>query len=371
MDIAILGGGIAGLAAAIHLRQLGYDPVVYERDAVRVRHGHGFILLEEGLASLDAFGLAGAWTAKGERIERFILRRPDGSEVHEVGLRGAYGFRRSAFVEVLEKAVPADRIRMAKRVQGLEYEAGPARVRRVDFADGTHIEADLYIEAVGKESALRAALHPGRAFGPMLVREMVSHTVAPDMADILATRFLKYQDPRGGLAVGLVPCGQGQLLWYLQFDAQQHPFTGTTGADKEAFARGLVGGWAEPIAELIRRTDFELSYVWNTADLDPLRSLNAANAVLMGDAAHPFLPFTSQGVNAALTDVRVLGEHLVRELGPGARRADPAALARALAGYSAERLPDITRIVASGRELRERFLHPDRFPDDGVLPISK
>ena len=32
---------------------------------------------------------------------------------------------------------------------------------------------------------------------------------------------------------------------------------------------------------------------------------------------------------------------------------------------------NITRIVASGRQLRERFLHPDRFPDDGVIPISK
>lgn len=371
MDIAILGGGIAGLAAAIHLRQLGHDPVVYERDAERVRHGHGFILLEEGLASLDAFGLAHAWHAKGERIERFVLRRPDGVDLAEVPLTGAVGFRRSAFVDLLEQALPADRIRRPKRVQGVEYESGTRRVRYVAFADGTQVEADLYIEAVGKESALRAALHPGRAFGPVLVREMVSHTVAPDMADILATRFLKYQDPRGGVAVGLVPCGLGQLLWYIQFDAARFPFTGTTGADKAAFAKHLVGDWAEPIAELIRRTDFELSYVWNTADLDPLPSLHAANAVLIGDAAHPFLPFTSQGVNAALADVRVLGERLVHELGASPATVPPAALERALAGYSAKRLPDITRIVASGRELRERFLHPDRFPGDGVIPISK
>ncbi len=371
MEIAILGGGIAGLAAAIHLRQLGYDPVVYEREAERVRHGHGFILLEEGLASLDAFGLAGAWHAKGERIERFILRRPDGTAQAELPLTGAYGFRRSAFVDLLEQALPADRVRMGRRVQGVDYEPARRRVRSVSFADGARLEADLFIEAVGKDSAIRAALHPGRAFGPVLVREMVSHTVAPDMADILATRFLKYQDPRGGVAVGLVPCGQGQLLWYLQFDAARFPFTGTTGAEKAAFAHRLVGEWAEPIAELIRRTDFELSYVWNTSDLDPLPDLHGANAMLIGDAAHPFLPFTSQGVNAALTDVRVLGAHLVRELGGQPDAVEPVALERALAGYSRARLPEITRIVASGRELRERFLHPDRFPDGGGIPISK
>ena len=371
MRIAILGGGIAGLAAAIHLRQLGWDPVVHERDVQRVRHGHGFILLAEGLAVLDAFGFAGTWRDHGERIERFVLRRPEGTDLHEEPMVGAYGFRRSAFVELLEHALPTDALRMGQRVQSVAYEPGTRRVRSVALADGTSLQADLYIDAVGKESAVRAALHPGAVFGPVLVREMVSHAVAPDMADILATRFLKYQDPRGGLAVGLVPCGQGRLLWYVQFDAKRHPFTGTTGAERAAFIRGLVGEWGEPIAELIRRTDFELSYVWNTSDLDPLPSLHGANAVLIGDAAHPFLPFTSQGVNAALADVRTLGACLVQELGAGATRVDPVALERALARYSSERSPEISRIVASGRQLRERFLHPERFPDDGVIPISK
>ena len=231
MRIAILGGGIAGLAAAIHLRQLGWDPVVHERDVQRVRHGHGFILLAEGLAVLDAFGFAGTWRDHGERIERFVLRRPEGTDLHEEPMVGAYGFRRSAFVELLDHALPTDALRMGQRVQSVAYEPGTRRVRSVALADGTSLQADLYIDAVGKESAVRAALHPGAVFGPVLVREMVSHAVAPDMADILATRFLKYQDPAGGLAVGLVPCGQGRLLWYVQFDAKRHPFTGTTGAE--------------------------------------------------------------------------------------------------------------------------------------------
>ena len=66
-----------------------------------------------------------------------------------------------------------------------------------------------------------------------------------------------------------------------------------------------------------------------------------------------------------------LGACLVQELGAGATRVDPVALERALERYSNERLPEITRIVTSGRLLRERFLHPHRFPGDKVIPISK
>lgn len=371
MDIAILGGGIAGLAAAVRLRQLGWDPVVYERDEVRVRHGHGFILLETGLGSLAEFGLGARVPDKGHVIDRFVLRRPDGTDVRDTPFTGAMGFRRGEFMDLLEHAVPADRLRMGKRIAHVEWDAAAHRLRGVTFEDGERIEADLFVESVGKESAVRAAMHPERRFGEVLVRELVSHVHHAGIAATLGTRFLKYQRAEGGISMGMVPCGHDQIVWYLQFDALRHPFNGRTGPEKAAFARSLVGTWAEPAAELIERTDFDRSFVWNTSDLDPLPSLHGANVALIGDSAHPFLPFTSQGVNAALDDVRVLGDRLAHELGAGARRAEPAALERALAAYSAARLPEIARIVASGRELRERFLHPERFPDDGVLPISK
>jgi 2-polyprenyl-6-methoxyphenol hydroxylase-like FAD-dependent oxidoreductase len=160
-------------------------------------------------------------------------------------------------------------------------------------------------------------------FGPVLVREMVSHAVAPDMADILATRFLKYQDPAGGLAGRTRAVRSGALAVVRAVRRAASPVHRHDRRRARRVHPRARGEWGEPIAELIRRTDFELSYVWNTSDLDPLPSLHGANAVLIGDAAHPFLPFTSQGVNAALADVRTLGACLVQELGAGRRASIP------------------------------------------------
>jgi 2-polyprenyl-6-methoxyphenol hydroxylase-like FAD-dependent oxidoreductase len=71
--------------------------------------------------------------------------------------------------------------------------------------------------------------------------------------------------------------------------------------------------------------------------------------VLVGDAAHPLLPFTSQGVGAALDDALTLARCVT---------AKPNDLPSALATYSAERLPHIARIVDGGRALQEEFLRP-------------
>ena len=370
MDIVILGGGIAGLAAARQLQQLGWSPAVYERDVTRVRHGHGFILLDEGLASLTAFGVRDAVAAKGHVLERFELRTDDGRTQLDGPFPGGMGFRRAPFVEALEASVPAERLHLGKRVAHIVHDATTRRVQRVDFDDGTSVCADLFIDAVGRSSAVRSALHPDAAFAPIRVRELVSQVHDAELARSLGSRFLKLQHARGGLAVGMVPSGADHVVWYLQFDAARFPFEGTTAAHREAFARALVGGWAEPVTALLRGTDFSRSHVWNTQDLDPLSSLHGANVALIGDAAHPFLPFTSQGVNAALADVQVLGACLARELGAGCGSLDAGSLERALTAYSASRLPVVARIAASGRALHERFLHPERFDEGAVIPLS-
>jgi 2-polyprenyl-6-methoxyphenol hydroxylase-like FAD-dependent oxidoreductase len=100
---------------------------------------------------------------------------------------------------------------------------------------------------------------------------------------------------------------------------------------------------------------------WRTTDLDPLPRLHRGNVVLVGDAAHPLLPFTSQGVPAALADAQTLGQGLV---GVDLRR--PAELSTALACYSDRRLPVLAQLIEQGRQLQHRFLSP---PPAGTAPL--
>jgi 2-polyprenyl-6-methoxyphenol hydroxylase-like FAD-dependent oxidoreductase len=372
LDVAILGGGIAGIAAAIRLQQMGGQPVVYERDLARVRHGHGFILLENGLQSLDRLGIGEAIRASGHRLERYELHRPDGALVFETAFQGSMGFRRGEFMDALESQLDAQHqppVRMGMKLAEVGFEPVTRSLEWVRFENGSKVRADLFVVAEGRHSRIRNALFPVHELTDVLVKELVCQVHDPELATDLGERFMKFQAEQGGVALGLVPCGHGQVVWYVQFDARRHPFEGRTAAEKKAFVEGLVGDWADPVPRLISGTDFDLGYVWNTNDLDPLPALHGGNVALIGDAAHPFLPFTSQGVNAALQDVLVLTECLEPWLSSvsGPRRG----IADALAAYSQRRLPEIHRIVASGRDLRERFLDPEKFLGELVVPVSK
>jgi 2-polyprenyl-6-methoxyphenol hydroxylase-like FAD-dependent oxidoreductase len=126
-----------------------------------------------------------------------------------------------------------------------------------------------------------------------------------------------------------------------------------------------VGQWPQPLPELIELTDFSESHVWFTTDLDPLPSFHRGNVVLVGDAAHPLLPFTSQGVGSALQDALSLATHI------GGQFDCPKKLEEGLRVFSDERLSCVTRFLQSGRELAERFLHPERFSGQELIPISK
>src|SRR5579863_7449472 len=69
-DIAIIGAGIAGLAAATLLRRAGHRVVVYERFAASQPIGSGLMVQPTGLAALERLGLRGAVEALGARVGR-------------------------------------------------------------------------------------------------------------------------------------------------------------------------------------------------------------------------------------------------------------------------------------------------------------
>ena len=372
--VLIVGGGIAGLACSIRLSQLGVPHLITERESSRARKGHGFILVKEGIELLKSMGAWAAIAPRGQKLSEFLLKRPDGSLVMTTPLENSMGFRRAEFISALENLLPPQTLSFNSQFTHFEWTPS-GRVTRSHFADGSSIAADIFIASDGARSRIRSTIFPQSQLEPGQVKELVCHIKSPALAATLKESFVKYQKKEGKIAFGLVPCGQDEVIWYLQFDSSEFQLEEDCAAAKRVFAVNLVGNWCHPIPEILAETDFEMAHLWNTADLDPLPSLHHENVVLIGDAAHAFLPFTSQGVNAALRDVEVLINKLRTTLTsekistplPG----QPLQLEAALEAYSRERLPDISRITSSGRGLRTRFLDPGRFAGEEVLPISK
>jgi 2-polyprenyl-6-methoxyphenol hydroxylase-like FAD-dependent oxidoreductase len=150
------------------------------------------------------------------------------------------------------------------------------------------------------------------------------------------------------------------VVWFLQFNAQRFPLRRETSAELRAFVDKLVGDWAQPIPRLLALTDFTATHVWRPVDTDLLPRFHQENLVLVGDAAHPFVPLTSRGVSAALADAVTLAKLL------GSTGRD---FGQALARYSLERRKQCAPYVTKGRELTRTFLAP-QFAGRVVLPLA-
>lgn len=367
MRVRILGAGVAGLACAVAMRRrCGFDDVVVlERDTreqAATRVGHGLILMQNAVAALRALGADGLLD-EFRVLDRAVVQDDTGAVVESEEMHGVYCVTRAAIVDALRKQLPVNAIEYGRRVVGCDLvpplPAGrsPRTLRRelrsVAFDRGaplTNADADLFIGAEGWQSPMYRAINPGDGREESPVNEVVTTSVLPELADRLGSTFLKTVFPGRGLAFGLLSPTPTSVIGFLQFDRMRHGRPGhTTGPGLKAFVTELLAGAPEPIPTYLRLAEFSTAHLWRPINGDVAAGLCGANAVIVGDAAHPLLPFTSQGVGAALEDSLILADALCL-LG-----ADLDLLPRTLAGFSDDRRSDMAGFVDGGRRILSHF----------------
>ncbi|MGC2697555.1 MAG: aminotransferase class I/II-fold pyridoxal phosphate-dependent enzyme, partial [Candidatus Angelobacter sp.] len=229
---------------------------------------------------------------------------------------------------------------------------------------GATVNADLYVSAEGIHSRARDALFPGWPSSPAQVLEIVGLVRCAETARWAGNNFNKFHAPSGGIALGTLAVDREEVIWYIQFDAQRFPPPPDDAPDpaqaRRKFAQSLVGGWAKPVPHILEIADFSRTYLWRPLDTDLVPQFHRGNVVLVGDAAHPLSPFTSQGVSAAISDAVSLSESLKTE--PD--------LESALSRYSHERHEQCASYVGRGRQLTQHFLSP-QIAGAVLLPIAE
>jgi cysteine-S-conjugate beta-lyase len=370
MEIAIFGAGIAGLMSAITLRAKGHRCQIYERMRQGQETGMGFILMPDGIDCLQSFGVNLTGENSGAPLQRYFCRSSSGQILYEQPLpAGTRSIRRSQLIGALMKALPVDSTpRFDAELAAFECD-DTGNVAQARVNTGANVKADLYVSAEGIRSRARQTMYPGWPSPPAQVLEIVGMVRCKSTVRWASNNFNKFHAVTGGIALGTLAVDSEHVIWYLQFDSQRFPQPAEDAANfaeaRKKFVISLVGNWADPIPHLLNIADFSRTHLWRPLDTDLIPTFYRGNLVLVGDAAHPLSPFTSQGVSSAVADAVALAENLRSE-----NLKTPSDLEHALSRYSTERREQCAPYVAKGRELTRHFLTPE-IGSTILLPIAE
>ena len=302
--IAIIGGGIGGLIAAVALARQGVAAEVYEQAPVLEEAGAGVGLWPNAMTALDLLGLSAKVARLAVTVTRQGLRRSDGTWLMsfpgEVMVQrwgaGLVLVHRAELQQLLAAELDPSAIRLGARCTGVE-DSGRAVTAR--FADGRQVQADVLIGADGVHSAVRAALFgpaPLRYRGYTTVRGITAAGSVPLPADGTETWGR-------GARFGLGPTSGERIIWYATWNATAG---GRDDGDTGARLRKLFGAWHDPIPAVIEATP-ETTLIRNDVyDRWPARAWGRGHVALVGDAVHPMTPDLAQGACQAIIDATTL-----------------------------------------------------------------
>jgi 2-polyprenyl-6-methoxyphenol hydroxylase-like FAD-dependent oxidoreductase len=341
VDVAVIGGGIGGLAAAIALRRVGVDAHVYESAPSLRAAGAGLLLSPNAMQLLGRLGVADAVAAAGVRVEggelhdarSGLLQRVDFSDA--VSRYGAptVAIHRQRLHAILAAALPPDRLHLAAACVGVETADGRARIR---FADGGLVDAGLAVGADGLRSTTRTHVAPAarlRYSGQTSWRGVADF--APPAGGAVASREIW----DAGRRFGYAPVAPGETYWFATLDAPAGETDPPLGAPAR-LARTFAA-FPAPVGALVAATDAERVVRTDIHDVEPFRGWSRGRVVLLGDAAHATTPNLGQGAAQAIEDAWVLADR-VAALGVGDA---------ALRAYEAVREPRARHVILRSRQL--------------------
>jgi salicylate hydroxylase len=346
LRVAIVGGGIGGLAAANALLRRGLDVQVFEQAPMLAEVGAGLALAPNGLRQLRRLGLGDRLIQLGARWADTQFRRADGSIVAPIlpsGPEGQIeylGMHRADLLELLLANLPEGTVKTGQRCVAFVQDEDRAIAR---FQSGAGVVADVVVAADGIHSTLQqyvVAPAAPRYSGSIAYRGVIP---AASVGWPAGAARLWVGEGKHFLAY---PVRANRLLNYVGFTPsdEQRKESWSAPGDPAELAREFAG-WDPLIGSIIAQID--RTFRWGLYDREPLPRWTNGRLTLLGDAAHAMLPHAGQGANQAIEDAVALATLLAG--------ADRSSALRALQAYEAVRRERTAQVQRGSRASGARY----------------
>jgi salicylate hydroxylase len=346
LKIGISGGGIGGFSAAIALRKSGHDVHVFERAAAFNRVGADINLTPNAVFALDQLGV-GEYLRKTAARPTFRISRDGvtGVETSRLPMSAAaeekYGapqltIHRADLLNALQGQLPEDTVHPGMVTQSVELTDDGATII---FKDGSRRDFDVVIGADGIHSAVRTALFgkdDPKFTGIVSYRAVFPRSKAAGLSDTDA--FTKWWGEVPEKQIVTFPLTLGEEIFVFATTPQQGwTEEGWTLPGDVEELRAEYSNFHPDARALLAACDSVTKSALHVRE--PMDTWSKGRATIMGDAAHPMVPFMAQGSCMAIEDAVVLARAL-----DGVK---PDGVEAAFARYEAARKPRTAKVQAN------------------------
>lgn len=322
LDVGIIGAGIGGLVAALALHRDGQRVRLYEQASALGEIGAGVMLTPNATRVLEALGLGErlaaiavtpAFTAVRDHASgAWLSKTPIGDTSMRRHGSPSYYVHRSDLHDLLVAAARAndpDAVQLGHAFTGLVQEENAVVAI---FGDGNSVRVQALIGADGIKSRVQRFVVPdaqARFTGNVAWRGLVpAASLRPELRQM---ESLIWTGPK----LHIVCYGvRGHTLINYVAIAEQDAWQSEGWTVRSELSEVLEAfeGWHPDIVDVLRETPKDGCFKWGLFDHDPLPRWSVGRVALLGDAAHPMLPFMAQGAAMSIEDGAVLADVLRR-----------------------------------------------------------
>jgi 2-polyprenyl-6-methoxyphenol hydroxylase-like FAD-dependent oxidoreductase len=336
-NIAIVGGGIGGVALAVACLHRGIPFKLFERDKSFSDRSQGYgLTLQQASKAMKSFGIQSL--KEGIVSSKHIVHTTEGNIIGEWGMRkwmpsntkksqkqtNIHIARQSLRLALLEQLGGHNSVQWGHQL--LDFKESDTKIDLSFQVNGEikNVQADILVGADGIRSSVRKLLLgeeilPLRYLDCMVILGICSLKSLKNIESPLLDGATVFQTANGKERIYMMPYSKEAIMWQLSFPiseeaAKEISKKGKNSLKEEAIQRT---NWHSPIPEIIKATlEFEISGypVYDREILSTtLLEKTEKNITLIGDAAHPMSPFKGQGANQALLDALSLAREITKK----------------------------------------------------------